>query len=104
MCRRRRSSPVQEGDCGSQYGFGRRRGAAVNVRDPSRRTSSGSCTGEIISLKAGGWMAYESRGELDLLLMLDIDYRTVELNTHSPIAEGDCGSRFGFGSRRAVRP
>jgi|GEM_PF-3430708 len=35
----------------------------------------------MISLTTGGWMVYESRGELDLLLMLDVDYRTVELTT-----------------------
>lgn len=49
------------------------------VRDPSRRTSSISCTGEFISLTTGRRLVFESAGERDLLIMLDVDYRTVNL-------------------------
>jgi len=49
------------------------------VRDPSRRTSSQSCTGEFRSLTTGERLVFESAGERDLLIMLDVDYRTVEI-------------------------
>lgn len=49
------------------------------VRDPSRRTSSQSCTGEFRSLTTGERLVFESAGERDLLIMLDVDYRTVDI-------------------------
>lgn len=55
--------------------------AADLVRDPSRRTSSQSCTGEFMSLTTSRRLVFESAGERDLLMILDVDYRTVELTT-----------------------
>lgn len=54
---------------------------AALVRDPSRRTSSQSCTGEFMSLTTGRRLVFESLGERDLLLMLDVDYRTVSVSS-----------------------
>lgn len=50
------------------------------VRDPSRRGSSQSCTGEFMSLTTSRRLVFESAGERDLLIMLDVDYRTVDLS------------------------
>lgn len=55
--------------------------AADLVRDPSRRTSSQSCTGEFMSLTTSKRLVFESAGERDLLIMLDVDYRTIELTS-----------------------
>jgi hypothetical protein len=49
------------------------------VRDPSRRTSSQSCTGEFISLTTSRRLVFESAGERDLLFMLDVFHATVDL-------------------------
>jgi hypothetical protein len=64
------------------------------VRDPSRRTSSQSCTGEFISLTTSKRLVFESAGERDLLVMLDVDYRTVELTSQPERFRVHNGSRW----------
>lgn len=55
------------------------------VNDRARRTSSGSCTGEFMSLTTGRRLGFQRIGQRDLLIMLDVDYRTVDLSS-GPIA------------------
>lgn len=64
------------------------------VRDPSRRTSSQSCTGEFMSLTTSKRLVFESAGERDLLVMLDVDYRTVELVSQPERFRVHNGSRW----------
>lgn len=64
------------------------------VRDPSRRTSSQSCTGEFMSLTTSRRLVFESAGERDLLIMLDVDYRTVELVSQPERFRVHNGSRW----------
>lgn len=66
------------------------------VRDPSRRTSSQSCTGEFVSLTTSKRLVFESAGERDLLIMLDVDYRTVELTSQPERFRVHNGSRWTF--------
>ncbi len=68
--------------------------AADLVRDPSRRTSSQSCTGEFMSLTTSRRLVFESAGERDLLVMLDVDYRTVELVSQPERFRVHNGSRW----------
>jgi hypothetical protein len=68
--------------------------AADLVRDPSRRTSSHSCTGEFMSLTTSKRLVFESAGERDLLIMLDVDYRTVELTSQPERFRVHNGSRW----------
>jgi hypothetical protein len=57
------------------------KGFGVGPNDPARRTSSRSQTGEFISLTTGRRLVFTGMAQRDIALSLDVDYRTIDLET-----------------------
>ena len=54
---------------------------SVPNSDPARRSRSYTSTGQFISLTTGQKLAFQGIGQRDLLILLDVDFRTIDLRT-----------------------
>lgn len=54
---------------------------SVPKSDPSRRSRSYTSTGQFISLTTGQKLVFQGIGQRDLLILLDVDFRTIDLRT-----------------------
>lgn len=58
---------------------------SVAKNDPSRRSRSYTSTGQFISLTTGQKLVFQGIGQRDLLILLDVDFRTIDLCTFAGV-------------------